>query len=161
MLLMNSIRRLHQQSTFTKCPLLFLCIIITGGCVGGSDDRTPLSYSSSSTLSSSRISSAMPSSSSSQAGTDSSGGGTISTNILFDDSDYNNSTQMMTNGWYVRSGSGGPGAAGVNWSRDYVSFTTDPDNSEIDFEYLANGGWGQTHHVPHHMGKPTSLPLAC
>src|SRR5690606_31395377 len=37
----------------------------------------------------------------------------ISRHILFDDFSYSSSNQMPTNGWYVRSGGGGPGVSGA------------------------------------------------
>ena len=223
-----------------KCvPLTKLCIpaLLTllsacGGSGGsGSDSASTSSQassgdtSSSSSMVSSSISSSIPSSSShsspssassSIASASSSSTAVISENILFDDFNYTDSTQMPTNGWYVRTGGGGPGISGASWSADYVTFLDDPDNnsnrlmrmrastagsgattvqsqithdgnylrgtyaarmyfynepasgtdgdqivetfytitplafsmdpdySEIDFEYLANGGWGQS-----------------
>ena len=49
--------------------------------------------------------------------------------MLFDDFSYSMSSQMPSNGWYVRSGGGGPGAANGTWSADYVSFYDDSDAS--------------------------------
>lgn len=36
---------------------------------------------------------------------------------------------MPSNGWYVRSGGGGPGAANASWSTEYVTFVDDNDSS--------------------------------
>lgn len=187
------------------------------------DEGSTSSATSHSSLNASSAFSEPASGSSSSGGTESSlssaaasSATSISRHILFDDFSYSSSNQMPTNGWYVRSGGGGPGVSGASWSRDYVTFladptdssnrlmrmrastegsgattiqsqvthngnylrgtyaarmyfyndpvsgtdgdqivetfytitplnfSMDPDYSEIDFEYLANGGWGQS-----------------
>ncbi|MGM8225397.1 glycoside hydrolase family 16 protein [Cellvibrio sp. ARAG 10.3] len=203
---MSCTGKFSSASLTTLCiPLLLSLLSACGGSNGsGSDNASTSSHSS---ISSSASSIASASSSSAVA---------ISENILFDDFNYTNATQMPTNGWYVRTGGGGPGVSGASWSADYVTFLDDPDNSsnrlmrmrastagsgattlqsqithdgnylrgtyaarmyfyneptsgtdgdqivetfytitplafsmdpdysEIDFEYLANGGWGQS-----------------
>lgn len=188
--------------------------------VSSSSETSNVASSVSSVVSSSislmSSSSSVVSSSSSIAVSSSSSVSSLISNIVFDDFSYTLTSQMEANGWYVRSGGGGPGVSGASWSKNLVTFFVDPDDednqmmrmkastegtgntttqsqvtydgnhlrgtyaarmffnnspasgpdgdkivetfytitplefdmdpnySEIDFEYLANGGWGQS-----------------
>lgn len=53
-----------------------------------------------------------------------------SSQILFDDFSYSNSTQMTANGWIIRSGSGWPGVPGATFRAENVSFVDYPDPAD-------------------------------
>lgn len=50
--------------------------------------------------------------------------------VFFDDFSYSGAgdAALASNGWRVRSESGGPGIPGARWSRDAVTFVSDPDS---------------------------------
>ncbi|WP_407562614.1 cellulose binding domain-containing protein [Streptomyces sp. 184] len=148
---------------------------------------------------------------------------------LFDDFDYTGHTdaRLGQRGWTVRSGGGGPGAPGVGWAPEQVTFPgdgaaavlnlrtstdgtaagtrqtelyhqrkfqqgtyaarvrfsdapvsgpdgdqmvqtfftitpldapMDPDYGELDFEYLPNGGWGESSHILYATSWETYRP---
>jgi hypothetical protein len=51
--------------------------------------------------------------------------------IMFDDFNYSNSADsaLSAHGWWVRTGSGGPGPSGCTWSSNNITFLTDSQNS--------------------------------
>ncbi|AQT60509.1 carbohydrate-binding protein [Cellvibrio sp. PSBB023] len=59
--------------------------------------------------------------------------------ILFDDFNYSNNTQLSNNGWRVRTWAGGPGLANGSWSANNISFVTDPALPSNKFMRLKAG----------------------
>ncbi|MCC3376759.1 discoidin domain-containing protein [Cohnella sp. REN36] len=57
--------------------------------------------------------------------------GTAQPQTMFDDFSYSGSSDSLlgTHQWTVRTGSGGPGPAGVSWLANNITFVTDPANS--------------------------------
>jgi hypothetical protein len=51
--------------------------------------------------------------------------------IMFDDFNYNSSADsaLSAHGWWVRTGSGGPGPSGCSWAANNITFLTDSQNS--------------------------------
>lgn len=154
--------------------------------------------------------------------------GALAGTALFDDFHYtgNGDGKITQHGWTLKSGTGAPGAPGITWDPDNVSFTPagtgemtlrtttdgtatgtrqaeiyhqrkyrngtyaarvrfsnapvsgpdgdqmvqtffsvsplvrpmDPDYSELDFEYLPNGGWGEPNSILHATSWETYQP---
>ena len=235
--MVNSVAGVHVRNSIVIALILWLSACGGGGGKTKSSSSTGLSSVASSMVSSSLAQSSLSSSFSSASSLDSSSSNnsvssnsssslssasstsSTSANIVFDDFSYSMVSEMEANGWYVRSGSGGPGVSGASWSKDLVTFFEDPENennslmkmkastqgsgntttqsqvtyegnhlrgtyaarvyfnnspasgpdgdqivetfytitplafdmdpdySEIDFEYLPNGGWGQSQHT--------------
>src|SRR5262245_61507160 len=51
----------------------------------------------------------------------------ISSQILFDDFSYTESSKMLANGWIIRSGQGWPGVPGATFRPENVSFMDYPN----------------------------------
>ncbi|MEU3791285.1 cellulose binding domain-containing protein [Streptomyces fructofermentans] len=60
---------------------------------------------------------------------------------LFDDFNYSNHTdpRISTNGWNVRSNSGGPGVPGATWAPENVTFSSTGGNSVMNLETSTAG----------------------
>jgi hypothetical protein len=102
--------------------------------VSSSSETSSIASSVSSVVSSSislmSSSSSVIGSSSSVAVSSSSSVSSLIGDIVFDDFSYTMTSQMEANGWYVRSGSGGPGVSGASWSKNLVTFFVDPDDED-------------------------------
>jgi hypothetical protein len=64
---------------------------------------------------------------------------------LFDDFNYSSRSdpRISTNGWSVRSNSGGPGVSGATWAPENVTFSTTSGNSVMNLE-TSSAGTGQS-----------------
>ncbi|MCX7748731.1 MAG: hypothetical protein N2645_17875 [Clostridia bacterium] len=80
-------------------------------------------------------------------------------NILFDDFNYTgaNDSNLSAFNWSVRSGGGGPGPSGCSWSKDNISFLTDPlnaGNKILRLTATTNGtGYGTSQAEIYHQRK--------